>query len=107
MENHLLSHNAQTLELEFQWFFEFVSARIHLYFDPVAEVQFPHAPDLSGDASSYAQLVQHYNATPAERLVMLLALGPHLKPHLLDLFFLKNKVSERGWVDSYFGTATK
>jgi len=99
MENHLLSHNAQTLELEFQWLFEFVSARIHLYFDPEAEVQFPQAPDLSGDASSYAQLVQHYNATPAERLVMLLALAPHLKPHLLDLFFLKNKLSGRGYTE--------
>lgn len=101
MENQFLVPNAQTLELEFQWLFEFISTRVHTYFDPSAEVILPPAPDLSADPSTYAQLIRHYSATPAERLVMLLALAPHLKPHLLDLFFLKNKLYDRGY--SEFG----
>lgn len=101
MENQFLIQNAQCLEREYAWLLEFISVRMQVYFDPAlaAELALPPAPDLSTDPAAYAQFVRHYNTTPAERLVILLALAPHIKPHLLDLFFLKNKLSERGYTE--------
>lgn len=47
-------------------------------------------PDLSGDKSGYSWLVNNYQLNPWERLTLLLALLPHIRPQLLDVFIVKN-----------------
>lgn len=101
MEKEILMLNAACLEGEFQWLEQVMDARFQAYFTPGTAAQFelPAPPDLSSDASAYARLVQHYAMQTAERLLLLLALAPHLKPQALDGFFMKNKLYERGYTE--------
>ena len=57
------------------------------------------APDLSNDQSVYAGFVKYYTLSNAERLLLMLALMPHLQPHLLDVFFSANKKLGRGYTE--------
>lgn len=96
--------NAQSIERDLQWLSEVLTTRLQLYF--LQECAYQNifqipAPDLQNDHSIYAQLVAHYPMTIPERLVMLLALAPHIKPQVLDPLFMKNTLYDRGY--SEFG----
>lgn len=94
--------NAQVLEREFQWLTQILDARFQAYFgqdETAPDLKHVLPPDLSDDPSSYARLVRHYSMQPAERIVLLLALAPHLKPQVLDPFFTKNKLYDRGYTE--------
>jgi AAA+ superfamily predicted ATPase len=56
-------------------------------------------PSLDGDHSVYADFVRYYQLTEAERLALMLALIPHIQPHMLDVFFASNKQSGRGYTE--------
>lgn len=56
-------------------------------------------PDLSGDRSVYAEFVNYYKLEREERLVLMLAIIPHVQPHLLDVFLSVNKVLHRGYTE--------
>lgn len=101
MEKEILNRNAACLEREFQWLEQVLDARFRLYFTPDAAGQsgLPEPPDLDGDRSTYARFVHHYSMQAAERVVLLLALAPHLKPELLDPLFSKNKLYDRGYTE--------
>ncbi len=53
-------------------------------------------PDLSGDHSVYAEFVNYYKLSADERLLLIMALVPHVQPHLLDVFFSVNAALGRG-----------
>jgi len=53
-------------------------------------------PDVSADRSVYAEFVKYYQLNTDERILLMLALMPHLQPHLLDVFFSANKKLGRG-----------
>ena len=48
-------------------------------------------PDLAQDHSVYAEFVNYYRLSSEERLILMLAIIPHIQPHLLDVFFSDNK----------------
>src|SRR5574338_246427 len=52
----------------------------------VAEILDNTPPDLTNDKSIYAEFVKYYKLSPDERLVLVLALIPHVQPQLLDVF---------------------
>ncbi|HVO89975.1 MAG TPA: ATP-binding protein [Casimicrobiaceae bacterium] len=56
-------------------------------------------PDLAGDRSVYAEFVNYYNLERDERLVLMLAIIPHVQPHLLDVFLSVNKALGRGFTE--------
>ncbi|WLE95744.1 MAG: ATP-binding protein [Candidatus Electrothrix communis] len=96
--------NAATLERECAWFEQVLDTAISLYFKQEEEPQFLRItdispPDLTNDRSPYAQTVQQYRLGFAERLVLILALQPHLRPHVLDIFFTNNKNFDRGFTE--------
>ena len=102
MEKEILIQNAHCLEREFRWLTQLIDARFHLYFaqeSDYSDIEAVTPPDLTGDPSLYARLVRHYNMSFAERAVLLTALAPHLKPQLLDPFFSKNKLYDRGYTE--------
>lgn len=101
MEKEILIRNAESLEREFAWFEAVLRARLHRFLSDASAAEESVVPDLSTDASAYAAFIRHYGMGPAERLVLLLALAPHLKPALLDPLFVKNALYERGY--SEFG----
>ena len=97
-----LKENARDLERELEWFAGVLDARLKLYFGKESggvSVFDIAPPDLSGSNSPYAQFVRHYNWSFAERIVVLLALIPLIRPQLLDVLWSKNEVTERGFTE--------
>ena len=58
-------------------------------------------PDWSSDTSYYARFVRDNELLPEDRLVIMLALAPHIQPRLLNRFFKKDL--ETGMGDLRFG----
>ena len=97
-----LSENARDLERELDWFATVLDARLQAYFDPRSEspaVLDMVPPDLSQSQSYYAQFVQHYELTSVERLVVILAIIPHIRPQLLDVLWTSNEATSRGFTE--------
>ncbi len=97
-----LQRNARDLECELAWFAGVLNARIKRYLTPDAsdgtgEITAP--PDLSLSDSAYASFVAHYQLSLPERYAVILALTPHIRPRLLDVFFVKNKTFDRKFTE--------
>lgn len=104
MENKSLIIHANTLEQEYRWLSEVLETRLKLYFggtSTYASVEEIKSPDLSGDESPYGCFVRKYSMTDAERIVLLIALAPYLRPQALDPFYIRNTVYDRAY--SEFG----
>jgi len=104
MENEALKANAEVLEREYRWFRQVLEWRLRNYFQQDADpggLQDLPPPGLEPGASLYARIVGHYAMGTAERLLLLLALAPHVRPQALDFFFTKNSLYDRGY--SEFG----
>lgn len=80
-------YNAKHLETELQWFRQVVETRYKLYhrqsckFTDVSQVPIPA---LNGHPSIYQQFLDTCGICWEERLVLILALIPHIQPHILD-----------------------
>lgn len=94
--------NAVSLELEIAWFTKVLDLRIKLYFKQGAELesitQIP-APDLEDDKSAYALWVKEYLHQDEERLLLVMALIPHIRPQVFDTFFIRNSHFERPYTE--------
>ncbi|MCH2233071.1 MAG: ATP-binding protein [Crocinitomicaceae bacterium] len=83
----------QSLEDDMLWLDKVVDVALSLYFknesdyNSVLEVI---PPEISDD-SFYNEFLRKHNLNAEERLVLLLALAPILKPQSLDIFKIKNK----------------
>jgi len=102
----VLTDNALDLERELTWFAEVLDARLRLYFKPDEESQNATAsifdippPDLAHSDSYYAQLIRQHEFSSGERLVILLALIPHIRPQLLDVLWTKNEAIDRRFTE--------
>ncbi|MEM9452598.1 MAG: ATP-binding protein [Myxococcota bacterium] len=98
-----LGHNARDLERELEWFAQVLDVRFRLYFEQeecehtsVFEVT---PPALSESPSAYAQLVRRLSLGFAERVALILALTPHIRPQLLDVFFVRNGRFDRPFTE--------
>lgn len=94
--------NAATLEKEIVWFKAVLAACCDIYFrreDAVEDIRMLSPPDISVESSEYALLVQKYGMGFDERLVIILALLPHIQPHVLDTFLLNNQDTARGFTE--------
>lgn len=101
----IVSENAQDLEGELNWFAQVLDTRLKLYFktetneDTVASIFEIAPPNLSHSNSYYAQLLGQHQFSCRERLAILLALIPHIRPQLLDILWTKNEAIERGFTE--------
>ncbi len=94
--------NARTLALEAEWFGRVLDARLALHFEQPSEVRDVRElepPDLSHDGSGYAELVRECGMGFDERIVVILALLPHIRPHALDTLFIRNRNLDRGFAE--------
>lgn len=102
MELDILKQNAETLTAELQWLEEIINVSMKLYWNEecnyksIAEIL---PPDLPDNTSPYAGILKHYQISFSERVVLLLALAPHIQPKLLDVFFIKNVAYDRGFTE--------
>jgi len=102
MESQLANHIASVFTDELAWFTKVLETRLKLYFGHECEytsIQEVSPPDLSGSTSPYASMIAKLELTTDQRLLLLLALVPHLQPQLLDPFFVKNSTYDREFTE--------
>jgi hypothetical protein len=93
-----MNANARDLERELDWFARVLDARLKSYLrdanaaDPMAIAP----PPVDDSESAWARFLREHQVTPAQRLVMLLALIPHIRPQLLDVLLMRNELTGRG-----------
>ncbi len=90
------------LEQELNWFSQVLETRIQSYFSEKRSdfnlAQLP-PPKLPAETSAYSSFVHRHRLDPAERLVLILSLAPHVRPNLLDIFFTRNTRFDRGFTE--------
>lgn len=97
-----LEENARILAAEMEWLRQLIDARLRLYFGhetPYKSILEIAPPDLADSNANYAQFVVAYNLAVPERLVLALALAPHVKPEVLDGFYAKNETYDRPFTE--------
>jgi AAA+ superfamily predicted ATPase len=102
MVNQKIKANANHLRKELDWFSKVLDERFKKYFEPQHHA--PDAPEIKPPvypkkSSLYAGFIDYYNLNIAERIVLVLALIPHIQPHLLDVFFSRNEKFNRGFTE--------
>lgn len=95
--------NALCLEREVDWFSNVLETSLRLYFKQETEHPDIYAippPDLKPHGESeYARLVREHGMSVDERIVLMLALVPHIRPQTLDPFFMRNQNLDRGFTE--------
>ena len=90
MVNNITHINAAVLESELAWLEKVIITRLHIHLDQpcdftsVFEVVPPVHTELEAE---YVKLIHDYQMSLAERILLALAVAPHVKPELLDHFF--------------------
>lgn len=98
----ILKANAATLTSEMEWLNNVIQTRMLLYWGNPCnykEIEEITPPDVKNDNSVYATIVKKHSMDFSERIILLMALAPHLMPQLLDVFFLKNSNYDRGFTE--------
>jgi hypothetical protein len=93
---------ATGLEAELGWLAAVIDMRFKAYFDlggGASAPNLPAAPDLSAADGRHARLVREHDLDETERLALILALAPHLRPRLLDIFFTRNTTFDRRFTE--------
>jgi hypothetical protein len=100
-----LNATARDLKAELDWLAAALQRRLDSYFanppsnPPLPEVLPP--PALAAGSSPYANFVVAHQLNAAQRLLLILALAPLLRPQLLDVLWARNEATQRGF--SEFG----
>jgi hypothetical protein len=90
------------LEAELQWLDRVLQARLSLHFGQPCEVDDVRSirpPPLPDDGHPGTRLLRGAEWGFSERLVLALALAPHVRPQLLDLLFVRNRNLDRGYAE--------
>jgi len=99
-----LTANATTLERELSWLASVIEARVTAHRADDLSVNCSDGsvlapPELDSDESMYASFIHHYQMDVEERIVALLALVPHIRPQLLDVFYQVKPSLQRGFTE--------
>jgi AAA+ superfamily predicted ATPase len=95
----------EDLERELNWLARVLDLRFNLYFAREGPPGDPRTladlapPDPGDSPSAYARFLCEHRPALAERLAVILALVPHLRPQLLDVFFVKNATFDRRFTE--------
>ena len=91
--------NAEVVDAELRWFAAVLNSRLRLHFGddlPVSDPLTIVPPPLPPSLSPYTRFVRQHDLDPEARLLLMLALAPHVRPSILDGLFIRNPVTERG-----------
>ncbi len=88
-----------TLNRELEWLNQMISYRFSDYFQQTNKVPYPSAPELTNDPSYYAHVIRELGLGDSGRLLILIALAPHLRPSVFDIFFTKNATIDRVYAE--------
>jgi hypothetical protein len=99
MEDDALRLNARDLERELDWFARTLHARLKSYFGGAEAEPFVLPEPPAPGPSPHGEFVCRHRLGAGERLVLALALAPHVRPHLLDVLWARNEATERGFTE--------
>ncbi len=99
-----IAANAADINREITWFREILKTRSSL--NARQETKYKSVydiapPPLNGSRSVFADFIQEHDLDFEERFLLALALVPHVKPELLDMFLVKNETT--GQIYTEFG----
>lgn len=97
-----LSGNAASLARELDWLSRVITAGIQRYFGQAcaySDVREIAPPEIGNDPSPYARTLREQGMSFDERLVLILALAPHVRPQALDPFLMKSTHNDRGFTE--------
>ena len=98
--DHRNAAHAQALALELDWLEAVLNLRLEQHFQQhAAEFESALPPPELPPESALAALVAELALGPVERIVLALAMAPHLRPGILDLLFVRNQNLERGFTE--------
>ncbi|PIG31035.1 ATPase family protein associated with various cellular activities (AAA) [Janthinobacterium sp. 35] len=80
---------AKALEAELAWLDAVIAASMAQYFQRADASRMPEPPTLPAHAP-YALALRKWGLSAEERLVLILALAPHVRPQALDSFLIRN-----------------
>jgi hypothetical protein len=89
----VLAKNAQVITGELEWLEQVIGIRLSLHFEQqssYSSIEDAPAPEIATKEGSYAEFVKTHHLNVAERLLLILALVPHIRPGLLDVLLTKN-----------------
>ena len=98
----MLTANARVLGQEIAWFQEVMTARLthHAGQAPAGEaLTLVPAPIVPPDSGPYADVIRRFDMGSAERLLVILALLPHVRPDVLDSFLIQNEAIARRFTE--------
>lgn len=96
--------NAATIDKDINWLHKIIEYRINSYVED-KEFEKPEIQNIENLNSYYGEFVTNHNLTKEERIVLLLALLPEVKPEILNVFSQKilqknNSFPEFGGINS-------
>ncbi|MCA9662689.1 MAG: ATP-binding protein [Myxococcales bacterium] len=98
----LLAANAASLEVELDWLAALINARFAAYFAPEGEAAPSDAliePPALDALTPYTRMLRFYDFGYVERVAIILALAPILRPQLLDVFHTRNSLFDRPFTE--------
>lgn len=100
---HAAIHNLEVLHRELDWLADVIAQVIACYLkqDGYEQLHETIAPPALDETSVYARQAAAWELNREERLTLALAMAPHLRPEMLDIFFGTNGAIGRGF--SEFG----
>ena len=87
---------------ELQWFSDVLLTRMRLYFNQeskVSDIYQIKPPELDVSASAYCRFLCEKDMGFDDRVMMMMAWTPYLKPQLLDCFMVKNSDTGRRFTE--------
>ena len=96
--------NAVALSREMDWLTDVLNRRFQSYFGNDANsgsIYDLNPPALRPNKSEFIKFIKEHNLSFEERFMLAMAIAPHIKPELLDVFFVQNSTFNRGF--SEFG----
>lgn len=93
-----LSHNANDLSHECEWLKELIHLRITHYFEQNkqnVQINITEPPHFTEPHSQYSHFIYSNELTTLERLLIILALIPVIKPHMFDVLLSINEHTNR------------
>lgn len=96
-----MEKNLTAITCEMEWLSRLIEARINLYFQ--TEEHLPEFSEITSPEvdheSQLGRLINEFELTLEERIILDLSLAPHVSPQALDTFFIKNKNFDRGFTE--------
>jgi hypothetical protein len=98
MVTRLRQQKINIFEAEFDWLFHVIEQRLNSYFHNKSPER-AAAPPAFDQQNAYHRFVREAGLSDDERVVLLLAMAPHVRPQMLDVFFTQNKETQRGFAE--------